>query len=313
MQSPDPLTSNSSTSSSESRSNVPSMATSTVSYTVEKDGVTNAGSVVNNVKNIEKSATESSHSTLERSCPIDIPDPQPLESAPLSTYQEFILRAKRNGSDGFVDLGHGLVLVVKGVWQLCCSAGQWSWVGILRLPEWLRSFRHTPNMVDDDAITLDPTTFEPLPPLPPNAASLTIYGVPLRLVAVIVAAAGNQHKIASYAELLESFEQAVPSFSKVLKTHKPKIVPWGAQLSTTGFAAKFHASVTLPDANELAANSEQEYGLRNGSHWCSVVGPMRRGDQVLLVGLLLHSDILTTVGRCTAENPQLWRTFCSIR
>ncbi len=320
MQSPDPLTSHSSTSStpsSESLSKVPSVATPTVPSTVEKDGVA-SGSVANsgvahNVKNIEKCDTERSHSTLERCCPIDIPEPEPLESAPLSTYQEFVLRAKRNGSDGFVDLGHGLVLVAKGVWQLCCSAGQWSWVGILRLPEWLRSFRHTPNRIDDDAIALNPTTFEPLPPLAPNAASLTIYGVPLRLVAVIVASAGNQHKIASYAELLESFEQAVPGFAKVLKTHKPKIVPWGAQLSTTGFAAKFHANVTLPDANELAANSEQEYGLRNGSHWCSVVGPMRRGDQVLLVGLLLHSDILTTVGRCTTENPQLWRTFCSIR
>ncbi|MDD3469537.1 MAG: hypothetical protein PHE53_06095, partial [Thermoguttaceae bacterium] len=170
-----------------------------------------------------------------------------------------------------------------------------------------------PGVADDDATSLDPSTLEPLPPLPVNAAAITIYGVPLRLAAIIVAPAGNQRNIANYAELLESFEQAVPGFARVLKTHKPKIVPWGAQLSTTGFAAKFHANVPLPEANELSANSEQEYGLQNGSHWCSVVGPMRRGEQTLLVGLVLHCETLTTVGRCAAENPQLWRTFCTIR
>ncbi|MDO4558570.1 MAG: hypothetical protein Q4C47_06370, partial [Planctomycetia bacterium] len=81
----------------------------------------------------------------------------------------------------------------------------------------------------------------------------------------------------------------------------------------SGFAAKFQSATPFPDDPTTGATSENEYGLAVGTRWCSVVGPMPRGDQNLLVGMICLAETLTTVGRVTVSQPNLWRIQCSVR
>ena len=220
------------------------------------------------------------------------------------------LQAKDDASTGLVELGHGIVLSLRGLGKLLSAAALSVGVGVFRL---IGRWRKAPMTMDDDAVEMDLRALESrLPTLSPSSPRMALYNVPVRLVTVVVAPAGNHRPLRGYQELAMAMELAVPGLARVLKSHSPKIVLWASQLSTSGFAAKFHCATPFPDDPTTAATTEQEYALAAGTRWCSVVGPMLRADQNLLVGMICVAETLTTVGRATVEQPHLWRTICSV-
>ena len=218
-------------------------------------------------------------------------------------------------------LGHGLLKTLKWTGRFLWAALRMGCRGVAALVKRWRSRRQL--VADDDATTLNLAMLEQnLLPLPADVPQVILYGVPVRLAAIVIAPAGTHQPLCGYREMARVLEMTIPSFARVLKLHSPKIIPWAAQLSTTGFTAKFHAATPFPTAptTETASASEFEYGLVAGTHWCSAVGPMirstgrdARSDATLLVGFLFYSPTLTTVGRAIADQPRAWRTFCAVQ
>jgi hypothetical protein len=115
---------------------------------------------------------------------------------------------------------------------------------------------------------------------PTEGPTLEFYGMPVRLVALVLAPAGRHAELPSQQELVAALDDLVPGLAAVVSSHRPMLRQWPTQLSTQGFTHAFFNNVQLP-------------GDRGkGTRWCSVAGRFEARDQQLMAGML-----------CAAEKP----------
>ncbi|MDO4557761.1 MAG: hypothetical protein Q4C47_02215, partial [Planctomycetia bacterium] len=179
----------------------------------------------------EQASPETSESTFStvpgNGAPEIVPDTSACVSFPPLPPREELwwIQAKDHFGTGMIEVGQGVLLALRGLGKLVLSAVLAIGVGTLRIVERFRGM----SVVDDDAAMVDLRALESrLSPLAPDAPRVALYGVPLRLVAVVVAPAGNQSPFRGYQELSRAMELAVPGLSQVLKTHAPEIILWAA-------------------------------------------------------------------------------------
>ena len=121
------------------------------------------------------------------------------------------------------------------------------------------------------------------PPAPgkPGKRRLTVQAQPMRLRLVVVAPMGKKPMSAEDAEALVG--SMMRGLDEIIKTDRPRIRVWPAQLSAVGFAQSFFRRVLRPEARGRLSN------------WVRVAGPTKAGGTPILLGLALLADEQTDV------------------
>ncbi|MGQ9505648.1 MAG: hypothetical protein ACUVQG_04310 [Thermogutta sp.] len=115
------------------------------------------------------------------------------------------------------------------------------------------------------------------PELPPESPGLEFFGLPVRLVVLVLAPAGREGLLPPKDRFDDLFECIVPGLAEVVRAHRPMVVTWPPQLSAQGFFHKYFQNVRLP-------------GDRGrGTPWCSAAGPARYSGQTFLVGMTCYA------------------------
>lgn len=115
------------------------------------------------------------------------------------------------------------------------------------------------------------------PELPPESPGLEFFGLPVRLVVLVLAPSGREGLLPPKDRFDDLFESIVPGLAEVVRVHRPMVVTWPPQLSAQGFIHKYFQNVRLP-------------GDRGrGTPWCSVAGPARYSGQTFLVGMTCYA------------------------
>lgn len=137
---------------------------------------------------------------------------------------------------------------------------------------------------------------------PPQAAPVVeVHGVAARVAAVVFAPSGRARPLPPRDQWPRVLEAVLPGLSRVLEVHRPMMRAWPPQLSESGFVHRFFAEVKVPK------------DLPGGSPWCMLAGPVRFGDQLVLVGFVFRTEEPTTLGTEAVEEPTEWRRRLSLR
>jgi len=129
---------------------------------------------------------------------------------------------------------------------------------------------------------------------PGEGPTLEFYGMPVRLVALILAPAGRNSQLPPNERLASVLEDLGPGLAAVVLEHRPILRPWPSQLSTQGFIHTFFNNVPLP-------------GDRGkGTPWCSAAGRFDAGDQQLLAGVLCAAQKPNSLGQVPIANVGQW-------
>lgn len=129
---------------------------------------------------------------------------------------------------------------------------------------------------------------------PAGFPALEFYHVPMRLAAIVLAPAGAARELPPTEQLHELFESVVPGMSEIVAAHRPLILQWPSQLSTTGFSHKFFRKAPLPG----------EAG--KGTPWCAVAGLFEHKDQPYLIGLVMRAAADNSFSQYTVEQATKW-------
>jgi hypothetical protein len=140
----------------------------------------------------------------------------------------------------------------------------------------------------------DLSTYPPQIPLPPNAKTLTIYGLSVRMRLVVLAPLGLDAGTITAPEVNRLMDLAVPGLGERLALDLPKIRFWPTQLSHQGFVAAIRKNTQLPPT---------EPHLR---HHVLVVGKVLRNGSPIGVGLVLQSAEPNTLGPVVLNYPHQW-------
>lgn len=136
------------------------------------------------------------------------------------------------------------------------------------------SRRRKPQRVEPD-LRIDIESVQP--ELPPESPGLEFFGLPVRLVVLVLAPAGREGVLPPSDQRDELFEAIVPGLAEVVRVHQPLVATWPPQLSAQGFIHKYFQNVRLP-------------GDRGrGTPWCSAAGPARYSGQTFLVGMTCYA------------------------
>lgn len=184
-----------------------------------------------------------------------------------------------SGPGGWVVLGAAALVVLLALGAV-----------LGRLARLLLGRRSAPPPDPDRALEEDLAEY-PLPgPLGPRR--LTVEGVPVRVRLVVVAPMGRENYIDSNAlELL--LDQVVHGLADVLRYDRPRIRLWPPQLSSQGFALKFHRLTRRPEPDGRP------------SHWVLLAGQTPARPRPLLLGLAVWANEANYIGRLTLE-PVRW-------
>lgn len=136
---------------------------------------------------------------------------------------------------------------------------------------------------------------------PPTWPQLEFYGVPVRLVVLVLAPAGRLAEIPPKEELRETVEAIIPGLAKILDRHRPIFRRWPEQLSAQGFAQSFFNNMRLPG----------QAGKK--TPWCSVAGRFDSGDQQLLAGIVCCASSPNALSTVVVEHEGQWRDVLRIR
>lgn len=124
----------------------------------------------------------------------------------------------------------------------------------------------------------------PPPPAVTGPKQLTINGIPVRVRLVVLAPAGNQQQV-SADEATDKLNDVLKGLGSLIKSDKPRIKIWPAQLSIPGFAPTFHRLVKVP-TNE----------------WIKIAGVAKVGGKPMLVGLAVLADEPNDVGELKLDH-----------
>jgi hypothetical protein len=129
---------------------------------------------------------------------------------------------------------------------------------------------------------------------PAEGPVLEFYGMPVRLVALVLAPAGRNSRLPPREQLARTLDDLTPGLAAVVLEHRPLIREWPSQLSTQGFTHAFFNNVQLPSDRG------------KGTPWCSVAGRFDAGDQQLLAGLLCAAQKPNSMGQVTVGQVGQW-------
>lgn len=137
---------------------------------------------------------------------------------------------------------------------------------------------------------------------PPDAGpQLTVYGTPVRLVAIILAPAGRHAQIPDAAGLPSIVNDLIPELAAVVESHRPILRRWPFQLSTQGFVHSFFNNAPLPG----------DQG--KGTIWCSAAGRFESGQQQYLAGLVFTADKPNSLGQIAIEHTGQWMDVLRVK
>jgi hypothetical protein len=130
------------------------------------------------------------------------------------------------------------------------------------------------------------------PPAPgkPGRRRLTIQGQAMRLRLVVVAPAGKKPLTVEEAENLVG--GLMRGMDEIVKTDKPRIRVWPAQLSNIGFAQNFFRRVLRPEARGRLSN------------WVRVAGPAKSGATPILLGMAMLADEQTDIDEIALDGAE---------
>ena len=156
----------------------------------------------------------------------------------------------------------------------------------------LRRRRARPSLPETD-LRIDVSQLPAAGP-PAEGPVLEFYGMPVRLVVLILAPAGRGNRLPPQEQMARTLDDLVPGLAAVVLQHRPLIRQWPGQLSTQGFTHSFFNNVQLP-------------GDRGkGTPWCSVAGRFDAGDQQLLAGMLCAAHKPHSMGQVTVSHVGQW-------
>jgi hypothetical protein len=136
---------------------------------------------------------------------------------------------------------------------------------------------------------------------PGEGPTLEFYGMPVRLVVVVLAPAGRNAQLPPENKLASVLDDLSPGLSSVVLSHRPVLRMWPSQLSTQGFIHAFFNNLQLP-------------GDRGkGTPWCSAAGRFDAGDQQLLAGILCAADKPNSLSQVTIANVGQWMEVVRVR
>ncbi|HPU06115.1 MAG TPA: hypothetical protein PLO20_06235 [Thermogutta sp.] len=136
-------------------------------------------------------------------------------------------------------------------------------------------FRRRPPLPPEPDLRIDLTSLHP--EVPPPSPRLEFFGLPVRLVVLVLAPAGRDGYLPPPEQWNDLFESIVPGLAEVVRTHQPRVVRWPPQLSAQGFIHKYFQNVHLP-------------GDRGrGTPWCSAAGVARYSGRAFLVGMTFYA------------------------
>lgn len=129
---------------------------------------------------------------------------------------------------------------------------------------------------------------------PAGAPELEFYSVPVRLAAVVLAAAGRVRELPPDEELNKIYEAILPGLAKVVETHRPLVRRWPPQMSAKGFANVVFQHCRLPGDGG------------KGSPWSTAAGLFKTEGQPLMAALIVRSSQPTSYGQHVIESPDGW-------
>ena len=150
----------------------------------------------------------------------------------------------------------------------------------------------------DSSLLIDTSTL----PLPRGDGTMrvTVYHVPVRLAAVVIAPLGREAESPSVGAVPRILEAVVPGLSDAFASDEPVVRIWPRQLSATGFAHSLARHVPLP-------------GTGKGSPWCLVAGRVSVGRQSFAIGLALAAATPNNLSLVTIESEHQWLDVLRIR
>jgi hypothetical protein len=136
---------------------------------------------------------------------------------------------------------------------------------------------------------------------PAGGEALTVYHVPVRLAAIVLASSGRDSDLPPLAEQAETFDAIVPGLARIAAAHQTLVCRWPSQLSSRGFIHKFFSYIRLPG----------EGGKE--SAWCAVAGAFKLHGQSLMAGLLMRAAGPTSLGQAVIEKQHQWLDVIRIK
>ncbi len=156
----------------------------------------------------------------------------------------------------------------------------------------LRRRRSRPALPETD-LRIDVSQLPAAGP-PAEGPVLEFFGMPVRLVVLVLAPAGRGKPLPPRDQMARTLDDLVPGLAAVVLQHRPLIREWPGQLSTQGFTHSFFNNVQLP-------------GDRGkGTPWCSVAGRFDAGDQQLLAGMLCAANKPHSMSQVTVSQVGQW-------
>ena len=147
------------------------------------------------------------------------------------------------------------------------------------------------------AIDLNSLELQPVP----KQALLEVYGLPMRLMVLVLAPAGRSVIFPSRDQLPQTVELLIPRLTSVLDHHQPIYRSWPVQLSPRGFSRSFFANLKLPGDDG------------KGTRWCGVVGPFDTAGGRLLAGMILLADAPNGYGQIEIEHEGHWHNVVRVQ
>lgn len=161
-----------------------------------------------------------------------------------------------------------------------------------------RSRQSTAHSRVDEDLSIDVTSLSPTEV--PAGVRLEFYGVPVRLMVLVIAPTGRGEPLEKH-ELPTAIESLLPNLMTVLNQHQPIFRQWPAQLSSTGFQHVFFSNVHLPG----------DHG--KGTPWCGVVGRFFVDGRPYLAGMACVADSPNGLSEVTVEHEGRWLDVLRVR
>jgi hypothetical protein len=170
---------------------------------------------------------------------------------------------------------------------------------LMRSRSWLRA-RRTARRHPEPDLTIDLSLHSARGPSR-DMLPLELYNIPVRLAIVVLAPLGRGNKPAQEPPVSILLDHLLPGLSQVKQSHGTEVLRWPEELSASGFASRFFATVKLP-------------GDRGkGTPWSSLAGRFEVGDVTYMGGLALCAESPNSLGEFTVERPNGWLDMLRIR
>ncbi len=167
-------------------------------------------------------------------------------------------------------------------------------LAIVALFLWLRTGRRSSSSSANlENVTIDVSSLASHGPST-SGDHLVLFGVPVRLVVLVMAPSGREGGDLSKNELPGLVNHIVPGLLDVVAADQPLFRRWPPQLSSQGFMHSFFGNMALPGRRGV------------GTPWCSVAGRFETTDRTFLVGIVLCAREPNSMSETTVEQPGRW-------